>query len=67
MQIVKMTKEDARELSILDKECFNVPWSEMSFKEEANNPIATYFLAKIDGKCLEIHFSFFFIKLSASF
>lgn len=50
MQIVKMTKEDAFELSCLDKICFNVPWSEKSFLEEANNPVATYFLAKIDGK-----------------
>ena len=50
MQIVKMTREDAYELSELDKICFNVPWLEKSFQEEAENPVATYFLAKLDGK-----------------
>lgn len=45
-----MTKADCLELSILDKECFSVPWSEESFIEETENPVATYFLAKIDGK-----------------
>lgn len=50
MQIVKMTIEDAPELAVLDKACFSVPWSEKSFSEEAENPIATYFLAKMDEK-----------------
>lgn len=50
MQIVKMTSDDAFELSVLDKVCFNVPWSEQSFREEAENPVATYFLAKKDEK-----------------
>ncbi len=45
-----MTKSDALELSMLDKICFNVPWSEQSFLEECDNKLATYFLAKDNGK-----------------
>ncbi|MDO4618591.1 MAG: ribosomal protein S18-alanine N-acetyltransferase [Clostridia bacterium] len=37
--------EDAGELARLDIECFSVPWSETAFKDEAENAIATYFLA----------------------
>lgn len=50
MEITKMTEKDCRELSELDKKCFAVPWSEQSFSEEAKNPLATYLLAKEDGK-----------------
>ncbi len=49
IKIRKMTKEDALELSLLDKVSFSVPWSENQFKEEAENEIATYFLAQ-DGE-----------------
>lgn len=47
-----MTKNDAKELSELDKICFAVPWSEKSFREEAENNIARYFVAKEDGKII---------------
>ena len=50
MKIAPMTIEDAKELAVLDKLCFNVPWSEKSFCEEAENPLATYFVAKEDEK-----------------
>lgn len=50
MNIVPMTTEDAKELAALDKLCFAVPWSEKSFLEEAENTLATYFVAKEDGK-----------------
>lgn len=50
MEIVKMTPCDCRELSELDKICFSVPWSEQSFLEETKNELATYFLAKENGK-----------------
>jgi len=45
-----MTTEDARVLAELDVLCFAVPWSEKSFLEEANNPIARYFVAKDEEK-----------------
>ena len=50
MKIVPMTKEDAKELAVLDQLCFSVPWSEKSFQEEADNSLATYFVAKEDDK-----------------
>lgn len=50
MEIIKMVKEDAPELASLDKICFSVPWSEKSFADEAENPLAGYFVARKDGK-----------------
>ncbi len=50
MKIAPMTIEDAKELAVLDKLCFSVPWSEKSFCEEAENPLATYFVAREDDK-----------------
>jgi ribosomal-protein-alanine N-acetyltransferase len=47
-----MTARDSSELAELDKKCFSVPWSEQSFLEETNNPLATYLLAREDGKIL---------------
>ena len=43
-------ESDAKELSVLDAKCFAVPWSETSFSNEANNPIANYVIARIDDK-----------------
>ena len=50
MEITEMTKNDCRELAELDRKCFSVPWSEQSFLEETENKLATYLLAKVDGK-----------------
>lgn len=50
MEITEMTENDCRELAELDKICFSVPWSEQSFLEETKNPLATYLLAREDGK-----------------
>ena len=52
MKIFKMEKSDAKELAVLDKECFSVPWSEKSFMEEAENNLATYYVFKEDDKIL---------------
>ena len=52
MNIAPMTIEDAKELAVLDKLCFSVPWSEKSFLEEAQNPLATYFVAKENDKII---------------
>ena len=50
MEIVKMTASDCHELAEVDKKCFSVPWSEQSFLEETKNSLATYILAKENGK-----------------
>lgn len=50
MEITKMTEKDCIELAELDKNCFSVPWSEQSFLEETKNKLATYLLAKDNGK-----------------
>jgi len=52
LEIVKITANDCRELAELDKKCFSVPWSEQSFSEETKNQLATYLLAKENGKIL---------------
>ena len=52
MEITKMIKEDAPELSRLDRICFRVPWSEKSFSDEAENRLAKYFVAMENGKIL---------------
>lgn len=49
MRIIGMTKEHAPRLAELDKRCFAVPWSEKSFAEEAENPLAVYFVAENEG------------------
>ncbi len=46
----KIYETDAKELALLDKECFSVPWSESSFFKEASNPLAEYIIARIDDK-----------------
>lgn len=50
MKITELTERDCRELAELDKKCFAVSWSEQSFLEEVKNKLATYLLAKEDGK-----------------
>ena len=52
MQITKMKITDAQELAELDKICFAVPWSKKSFEEEAQNSLATYYLAKDEDKII---------------
>lgn len=52
MQITKIKSGDAKELSVLDAECFSVPWSEQSFLEESKNPLSTYFVARENDKII---------------
>ncbi|MDD6736145.1 MAG: ribosomal protein S18-alanine N-acetyltransferase [Clostridiales bacterium] len=52
MRLERITPEDCAELAELDKRCFAVPWSEKSFREETENSLATYVLAKEDGKII---------------
>ena len=52
MRIIKMTEKHASGLAELDKICFSVPWSENSFREEAGNSLAKYFVAEDEGKII---------------
>lgn len=52
MKIIKMTEAHAQSLAELDKICFSVPWSENSFREEAENALAKYFVAEDNGKII---------------
>ena len=45
-----LQESDAKELALLDEECFSTPWSENSFLKDAKNPIAEYVIARIDEK-----------------
>lgn len=47
--IREMTAADAGALAALDLQCFSMPWSERSFADEVENPIARYFVACDDG------------------
>lgn len=53
--IRRMCKEDAEEVSILEKEAFAMPWSKEAFWEMAQAPNAIYMIAvykdKIVGNC----------------
>lgn len=50
--IARMTEADVTEIAELDKKCFDIPWSEKSFRDEMQNKLAVYFTAKKDGKCI---------------
>lgn len=50
LEIRRMTAGDVPEVAALEKNCFSVPWSEQSFREEMDNSIAVYFVAEMDGR-----------------
>ena len=52
VEFCPITHKDANELSKLDKECFSVPWSEKSFYNEADNDMADYIIAKLNGQII---------------
>ena len=37
---------DPEKLAILDKRCFEIPWSQKSFEDELKNDMAHYFIAR---------------------
>lgn len=47
-----MTESDIAEIAELEKKCFAVPWSEKSFRDEMNNKLAVYLVAKDNGHCI---------------
>lgn len=52
MTVERMTEADVCEIVQLEKRCFAVPWSEKSFRDEMNNKLAVYLVAKKDGRCI---------------
>lgn len=50
--VIRMAEEkDVHEMAELDKLCFSVPWSEVSFRAEVTeNKRALYIVAEVDGK-----------------
>lgn len=52
IEIMRMTDSDVSEIAELEKKCFSIPWSEKSFKEEMQNKLAVYFVAKENGHCI---------------
>lgn len=52
MEITQMTPKDIHEIAELDKKCFAIPWSEQSFRDETENVLAIYFVARDNGKCI---------------
>lgn len=50
LKIIKMTTGHVKALAELDKACFAVPWSENSFRNEAENALAKYFVAEENGE-----------------
>ena len=49
VEISKMTEADIENIAKIEQECFQDPWSEKSLFEELENPVADFFVAKIDG------------------
>ena len=47
-----MTAEDIPEIAALEKQCFTLPWSEKSFRDEMANKLAIYHVAKDNGACV---------------
>lgn len=50
LEIVRMTAADVPAVAALDRACFSVPWSVQSFREEMENRLAVYFVARKDGE-----------------
>lgn len=52
MEVVPMTLNDTADVAQLEMLCFSDPWSENSFKGEMENPLAVYFVAKDNERCI---------------
>ena len=48
--IEQMTSKDIDGVFEVEKNCFEHHWSKDAFKEELNNEVARYLVAKLDGK-----------------
>lgn len=52
MNVVRFEKQHIPALCELEKICFSSPWSERSFEEELENPLAVFLIAEDDGRVL---------------
>lgn len=52
IQFRKMLPEDASSVEVVEKACFDMPWSRESFWQEACNEKAYYLLAQVDEKVI---------------
>lgn len=50
VDILEMKKDHVRELLIIEKKCFSIPWTENMLLEELENSLAKYFVIKFAGK-----------------
>lgn len=50
LEFVSLTRDNARDLAMLDRECFSVPWSEKMFLDDVCNKNAFYVLVKHSNK-----------------
>lgn len=50
IEISKLTAEDLEGIYEVEKDSFPIPWPISSFEEELKNILATYLVAKIEGK-----------------
>ena len=48
--ISKLTPFRIPDAAAAEKECFTVPWSAGSLREELNSPFANYFYVTVDGE-----------------
>lgn len=50
IEISKLATEDLEGIYEVEKDSFPIPWPISSFEEELKNILATYLVAKIEGK-----------------
>lgn len=49
IEIKPMCLEHIAQISLLEQQCFSMPWSEQSLMDELENPFAVYFVAVVMG------------------
>lgn len=52
MEIIPMKEDDIEEIAVLEQSCFTVPWTKAAFKDELDNQMAAYFVAKEKEQCV---------------
>ena len=50
IEIFKMTEDELSSLAEIEKECFSLPWSEASFREELDRDGSFFLVARLDGE-----------------
>ena len=50
IEIFKMTEDELSSLAEIENECFSLPWSEASFREELDRDGSFFLVARLDGE-----------------